>query len=447
VGAVSDEVADLAVALERVIGAGPVTGLRRLTAGASRETWTFEAGAQPLVLRRDPPGRQEPAVMAKEAACLRAAAEAGVPVPPVRLSGDGSDGVGTPYLVMDHVAGETLAPRLLRDDRYAAARRALPSELGRVLARIHRTPPVPGLTRSDRLADLRAQHDGFGEARPAVELALRWLAEHRPDPVAPTLVHGDFRNGNLVVGEDGLRAVLDWELARVGDPREDLGWLCAKVWRFGAAEPVGGFGPREELFAGYAEVAGTGPDAGAVHWWEVFAAVHWAVICRVQAERHLSGAETSVELAVLGRRAAEAEHDALLTLGLTAAAEVPDPLTTPADPGPDVLRERPGADELLEAVTTFLRTEAGGDERTRYLARVAATGLAAVRRELRVGDAERAAHTARLAALGCRDDAELAAGLRAGTLAATDPAVVEAVRAATTARVMMSNPRYLAAPP
>jgi aminoglycoside phosphotransferase (APT) family kinase protein len=436
-------------ALERVLGTGPVTGLRRLTAGASRETWLFEAGDEALVLRRDPPARQDPVVMAREAACLRAAAAHGVPVPRLRAAGDGTDGVGSPYLVMDRVEGETLAPRLLRDDRYAAARDGLARELGRVLARIHRIPAaeVPGVVETDRLADLRATHDGFGEARPAVELALRWLVEHRPDPVPSTLVHGDFRNGNLVVGEDGLRAVLDWELARTGDPREDLGWLCAKVWRFGAAAPVGGFGPREELFDGYAEVAGTRPDAAAVHWWEVFAAVHWAVICRVQAQRHLTGGEESVELAVLGRRAAEAEHDALLALGLTEAVTVPDPLTSPARPAADVLAERPTADELLAAVTTFLRAEAGGDDRTRYLAKVAATAVGAVRRELRLGDAQRAAHAARLAALGCRDDAELAAGIRRGTLDAAAPDVVQAVRAATTARVTMSNPRYLAAPP
>lgn len=441
--------ADLAGALERVVGAGPITDLRRLTAGASRETWVFDAGELALVLRRDPQARQDPVVMAREAACLRAAATHDVPVPRLRGAGDGTDGVGSPYLIMDRIAGETLPPRLLRDDRYADARRGLPRELGRVLARIHRVPltEVPGLVGTDRLAELRATHDGFGEPRPAVELALRWLDAHRPAPVPAMLVHGDFRNGNLVVGEDGLRAVLDWELARAGDPREDLGWLCAKAWRFGAAAPVGGFGPREELFDGYAEVAGERPDAAAVHWWEVFAALHWAVICRALAGRYLSGGEESVELAVLGRRAAEAEHDALLALGLTQAVAVADPLEAPVEPGADVMRERPSADELLAAVTTFLRTEVGGDERSRYLARVAATGLAAVRRELRLGDDERAAHAARLAALGCRDDAELAAGIRRGTLDVEDAALVEAVRALTTARVMMSNPRYLAAPP
>jgi hypothetical protein len=261
------------------------------------------------------------------------------------------------------------------------------------------------------------------------------------------VVHGDFRNGNLVVDVAGLAAVLDWELARAGDPREDLGWLCAKVWRFGAAAPVGGFGYREELLEGYVEVGGVRPDPAAVHWWEVFAAVHWAVICRVQTERHLDGAETSVELAVLGRRAAEAEHDALLALDLTTAEPAPDPIDALPAPDADVLRERPTADELLAAVTTFLRTEAGGDERTRYLARVAATGVAVVRRELRIGDAERAAHRDRLAALGCRDDAELAGDIRSGILDIADPRLVEAVRAATTARVLMTNPRYLAAPP
>ena len=438
----------LFVLVARVLpGAGEITSLRRLSGGASRETWAFDAGGRPLVLRRDPPGAPDAVAMAREAECFRAAAAAGVPVPELLATGDGSDGVGSPYLLMPHLAGETLPQRLLRDDRWAEVRPQLAGELGAVLGRIHAVDvaAVPSLERAaDRLTWLRDRHDAFGEPRPATELALRWLAEHRPAPVPAALVHGDFRNGNLIVDDDGVRAVLDWELTHVGDPREDLGWVCVKAWRFGSALPVGGFGTRDELFAGYEQVAGVRPDPAAVHWWEAFGCVHWAVICRIQAERHLGGGEQSIELAVLGRRAVEAEYDALLALGLTGTAEVADPLRGPPPAEPS--SARPTVDELLAAVSGYLRAErtpTGG--RDDYLAKVAANAVAIIRRSLRP-DPDRAERVTRLRALGCADDAALAAGIRSGRLSAGDPEVIAAVVGEVVAELSVANPGYLARP-
>ncbi|GAA4901355.1 aminoglycoside phosphotransferase (APT) family kinase protein [Actinomycetospora succinea] len=431
---------ELVPALAEVLG-GTVTDLRRLSAGASRETWTFEADGRRLVLRRDPPGAPRPAEMAREAECLRAAARAGLPVPPLLRAGDGTDAIGTPYLVMEHVAGESLPGRLLRDERWAAAREGMARELGRVLARIHAIDPreVPSLpTVTDPLADLRATYDGFGETRPGLEVAFRWLAAHRPPAVPPTVVHGDFRNGNLLVAPDGLAAVLDWELAHLGDPREDLGWVCTRAWRFGAQAEVGGFGSREELLAGYAEVAGAAPDTDAVRWWEVYGCVHWAVICRIQAERHLGGTERSMELAVLGRRAVEAEYDALLALGLVSGVPAVPTVARPTAERPPA--ECPTVDELLEAVRGFLADElVVGDDRSRYLARVARNALGIVARELASDPSE---HRAALAAAGCADDAELGGGLRSGALDPADGPVAAAVRSAVLTRLAVANPRY-----
>ncbi len=433
----------LAAALAEVLG-GPVTGLARLSAGASRETWSFTLDGRVLVLRRDPPDAPRPVEMVREAECLRAAARAGVPVPALVATGDGTDATGTPYLVLAHVAGESLPWRLLRDDRYAAARAGLARELGRVLARIHAVDPaeVPALEHvPDALAALRATHDAFGEARPALEVAFRWLADHRPPGVRPALVHGDFRHGNLLVAPDGLAAVLDWELAHVGDPREDLGWACVRAWRFGAAPEVGGFGSRADLLAGYAEVAGEAPDAGAVAWWEVYGCVHWSVICRVQAERHLGGTERSVEMATLGRRAVEAEYDALLALGVVDEAELAGFGAPAAAGAPDPGADRPTVDELLEAVSGFLAEElVPGDDRSRYLARVARTALGTVRREL--ADSSRPRRRELLAAVGCADDAELAARLRSGALDPGADDVRAAVRSGTLTRLAVANPRY-----
>ena len=101
--------------------------------------------------------------------------------------------------------------------------------------------------------------------RPVISLAFRWLDDHCPPPPArPCVVHGDFRHGTLIIGPDGVRAVLDWELAHIGDPMEDLGWICVNAWRFGVVDkPVGGFGSREDLWAGY-EAAG-GPPVDSRH--------------------------------------------------------------------------------------------------------------------------------------------------------------------------------------
>jgi aminoglycoside phosphotransferase (APT) family kinase protein len=438
------------VNLEQVLGE-PVADLVRLSAGASRETWSFTAGGRRLILRRDPPDVPNPLGMTREAECFRAAAAAGVPIPELVASGGGeTDGVGSPYLLMAHVDGETLPQKLLRDERFAAVRPTLPRRFGEILGRVHTVDPasVPSLERvPDPLARLVDAHAAFGEERPALELVFRWLAEHRPDPVPAALVHGDFRNGNILVGPEGPTAVLDWELAHVGDPRADLGWVCAKAWRFGHPEPVGGFGSREELFAGYEAATGLRPDPAAVHWWEVFGCAHWAVICRIQAERHLGGTEPSVEMAVLGRRIAEAEHDALLALGLTAPTRVEDALHDPERTVEPALYDRPSLDELLAAVTGFLRTElAPPDPRTAYLAKVAANALTIARRELRLGPEQRAEHRARLEALGCADDAELAAGIRGGSLPSDGPDVIAAVRASVTAQVRVANPKYLSFP-
>lgn len=310
-----------------------VRGLRRMAGGASREIWSLDAELEgqggtetlPLVLRIDPPGHQAQSSRREEFEILSVAHAAGVPVPKVYWLGEDSSTLGSCFILMERVEGETLARRLLRDERYAETRRVLCRELGEALARIHAIDPakLPFLTRpasgesaaESELNRWRQIYDSIApEPHPAIELTLRWLRTHLPGPSPIGLVHGDYRIGNVIFGEQGLRAVLDWELYHAGDPVEDLGWLCVRAWRFGNDhKPVGGLGEREELFVAYERVTGGTVDRRRAHFWEVFGNCKWAIICIMQAKTHLDGTLRSVELASLGRRTAETEIE-LVTL-------------------------------------------------------------------------------------------------------------------------------------
>jgi aminoglycoside phosphotransferase (APT) family kinase protein len=429
-----------------------VTGVRPLPGGASRESWDvrIETGGaeRRFILLRDAGDRTRypDKNVAVEAAAMTAARLAGVPA--AEIHDYGEDPLGQAYLLMERLDGETIPRRLLRDEAYAAVRPGLARRLGTVLAQIHQVDPdsVPGLPRVDALGQVTGLYQGFAEPRPALEIGLRWLAAHRPAPAADTLVHGDFRTGNLMIGADGLHGVLDWELAHRGDPRQDLGWLCTKAWRFGSVSPVGGFGARADLMAGYAAGGGSPPDEGTQRWWELYGTLRWALLCRRQAERYLAGHEASIELAVLGRRVCEQEWDILLALGHAAPVAVPDPL--------DRLERRsvrphdlPSGPDLVRAVGDFLTTKVGsGDPRLRFHARVAANALRIAQREamLAAGHAQR--HRARLAALDCEDDGELCVKIRDGSLDHRFGDVVEAVRAAIIDKLTVANPGHLAVP-
>jgi aminoglycoside phosphotransferase (APT) family kinase protein len=294
-----------------------VEGVARLPGGASRETWSFSVRrphgvSERFVLRRDPPGAPASGLRL-EAALLEAAARADVPVPRVVAAGEREKGIGTAFMIMEFVEGETIPRRILRDEHFTDVRPVLAGQCGRVLASIHRIPPaeVPGLAGGDPLEQLRGLLDRLGQAHPAFEVGLRWLAETRPPRSAESVVHGDFRNGNLIIGAEGIRAVLDWELAHLGDPLEDLGWLCVKAWRFGSPLPVGGFGTVEQLVTAYEGAGGRPVDLGSLHWWQVLGTLRWGIICIVQALTHTTGALRSVELAAIGRRVCEVEWDLL----------------------------------------------------------------------------------------------------------------------------------------
>jgi aminoglycoside phosphotransferase (APT) family kinase protein len=301
-----------------------VTNLARLSAGATNETWALDAvgehGSVPLILRRSAVGRGAGVLSLQlEAQVLSGVRTGGVPVPEVRYVLAPDDALGDGFL-MERIAGATLPAKILRDPALASVRPQLAGQLGIIAAAIHATdlariPRLPVLDAERQLDHLHSQYKAQETARPVFELAFRWLRDHLPAPVAPVLVHGDYRHGNLIIAAQGISAVLDWELAHIGDPAEDLTWLCLPPWRFGELDrPVGGFGLHEDLLAAYERAGGAPLDDSRLKWWEVLGSLRWGIMCADMPKWLRSGRDKSVERAMIARRASESELDLLRVL-------------------------------------------------------------------------------------------------------------------------------------
>jgi len=305
---------ELSAGLARVLGVSRVDSLRRLTGGASRETWRFEADGNDFVLQRVRPGR--PDGLGCEPAVLSSAFAAGVPIPEVVVDGSLLTELELPFMIVRAVEGETIARKILRDEEFAHARTILADQLGTAAAKLHSIDHsrISGLASNDQLTMYRKVLDDLGEPHPVFEIAFRWLESNRPTSKTVALVHGDYRLGNVMVNADGLTAILDWELAHVGDPMEDLAWLCVRAWRFGGAFPVAGMGTYQQLFSAYERASGVQPDPDVVRWWEILGTLKWGIMCIAQANTHLSGVSRSHELAAIGRRVCENEYDILTML-------------------------------------------------------------------------------------------------------------------------------------
>ena len=280
------------------------------------------AGRQELVLRRDAPsGVAVSHGKAEEFALLKTAFEAGVTVPePLFLCLDKR--LGRPFYIMRKVEGEARGHRLVREPAILGDGAAVAERLGEELGRIHGiTPPRPdldflplpeGSPALAAVAAYRAHLDALEWWDPALEWGLRWCELSAPPAGELVLVHQDFRTGNYMVDAGRLTAVLDWEFCAWGDPMSDLGWFCAKCWRFGRDElEAGGIGPREAFYRGYRRTSGREIDGEAVAYWEVMAHLRWAVIALQQGQRHASGVEESLDLALTGRRAETLAWDVL----------------------------------------------------------------------------------------------------------------------------------------
>jgi len=351
---------------------------------------------------------------------------------------------------MQWLEGETLGARIVRAPELAEIRPKLAEQCGAVLARIHaidlaasgldqvldRIPPSAFLEQTWK------RYQAFDTPQPMIDFTARWLHDHLPGDTDLRLVHNDFRNGNIMVSPDGIVAVLDWELAHIGDPMRDLGWLCTNSWRFGGDLPVGGFGDYADLFRGYEAVSGKPVDPERVKYWQVFGSFWWAVGCLEMAEHYRSGPDKSVERPAIGRRSTECQVDCVNLL-------IPGPvdLLPPVQPEST---DMPRADELLASVAEYLRQDVMNATRgrTRFLARVAANAVDIVQRELATDPRARQSQHDQLRALLQCDGSlaelewKLVHTLRDGSMPLDAPGLARYLRDSVVHRVAIDQPRY-----
>ncbi|MBO6702437.1 MAG: phosphotransferase family protein [Pseudomonadales bacterium] len=368
----------------------------RLSGGASQETYRLvvktSSGERKLAMRRAPGGEyvevtpQHPGLDV-EALLMKSARDVGVPEPEVFHVLTREDDLGDGF-IMEWLEGEALGARIVRSPEFEEIRPRLAYECGKVLAQIHsidldqtglreklwEIPPAEFVEQTwERYRMLETPH-------PMIDYSARWLMEHVPENCETALVHNDFRNGNFMLSPEGIVAVLDWEVAHIGDPMRDLGWICTNSWRFGADAPVGGFGEYDDLFRGYEEVSGKHVDPDHVKFWEVFGSFWWSVGCLGMAEHYRTGPDKTVERPAIGRRSSECQVDCVNLL-IPGPVEVVDPV----DPFSSL--DIPTTEELVTSVRDFLRNDVMAETKGRanFLSRVASNSLDIVLRELTLG--------------------------------------------------------------
>ncbi|MEQ9465089.1 MAG: phosphotransferase family protein [Haliea sp.] len=432
---------------------------QKLTAGASQETFRIlvstDQGDRQFALRRCPPTQQGGTTLSQigletEAQLLQLAATAGIPVPRVIHVLTESDELGEGFL-MAWLEGETLGQRIVKSEKFADIRPHLARQCGETLARLHAIDidarmrkRLPTVSPAALVQETWEWYQGLNVPAPMIDYSARWLLENLPRESRQTLVHGDFRNGNLMINESGLHAVLDWELTQIGDPVRDLGWLCVNSWRFGKAElPVGGFGTVEDLLAGYQAVSGIEISREDLRFWQVFGSFWWSITTLAMASTWRSGETPSLERPVIGRRSSEAQMDCVNLL-------VPGKFEQPEDPALDNGTQLPMPAELLEGVRTFLKDEvaASANSHFSFLAKVAANSLGIAQREFLHGPRLALAEHGRLQALlgtGGLDELrwKLAEALRSG-LPLKTPGLADHLRLTVAGQLSIDQPHYSA---
>ncbi len=428
--------AGLASALARV-GLAPPERLERLSGGANMESWRFAAGDQLCVLRRAPSAAMmagRPMDHAGEARLIRAARAAGVAAPEILVELAPQDGIGTGF-VMRALSGTPDPAAILAESDPLP----LLADIARELAATHRTDcsglPLPVLEPASAVAELRARFISYGGDRPILALALRWLESNLPPAVPPRLVHGDFRLGNLLVEQGRLSGVLDWELAHLGDPHEDLAFGCMTVWRFTRPDrPAYGLGTIGQLASAYADAGGEAFDPLRFRFWTIYRTLWWALGCLQMGGYWRDGADRSLERVVVAHRTSEQELDLLLLLEQDAPQAERDRALGPALRDREAGRGEPDAAEVITAVSEWLASDIKPllSGRKRF-------DLAVARNALGIAAREITRHPSAV-------DAVLSADLLAGRADLATPGVLARLRRMALDKLAADMPKYSALP-
>jgi len=433
---------------------GKLEQLRRLSGGASMESWAFAYGGEEFVLRRLPSGLSPDDAglrgvsLATQADIIELARTAGVTAPEVRGRLSPEDDIGEGF-IMSKAAGETLPHKILGNPDFAEAERKLTRQCARELAAIHRIPvrsitaPLEYFSPAELIRLQKEKYDEIGGHIPIYEYAFHWLDRNVPDASDKYLVHGDFRMGNLMIGHQGLSAVLDWELVRLGDPVQDIAYLCTPSWRFGQYEKVaGGFDSAESLLRAYAEASGSEVDPDRFRFWLIYSTLWWGVACMVMGQIWRSHGDRSLERTVIGRRVSEVEIDLALLFEEILPGEICSPLDWSI---PDERAEtgETGYGELLTALGEWNteHVQPGLDGHAKFQSRVAGNALGIARRQAEWGPDFREASRARLAAIGY-DHGQLCTGLSNGDIGITAPTVWDHLRLSALERLSIDQPKY-----
>ena len=411
-----------------------VENITRLSGGANMESSSFDYAGSGYVLRRAP----SPEFMVGrayghdvEAAVVRAAFAAGVQAPEVVAELSPEDQIGTGY-IMRRVEAEVNPAKIL-----AAPPPSLLNDFAREAARIHAIPldcvpalPQPGA--AELLSEMKARFMGYGGDRPVFALAFRWLEDNVPAPVEPVLLHGDFRMGNIMVDAGGLAAVLDWELAHLGDRYQDLAFGCINSWRFGYIDrPAFGVGQLDDLWATYERESGVAVDPARFRWWLVYSTLWWGLCCLQMAEFWRSGADATLERAVIGRRSSESEVDLLMLLEGDAPEAEREAIAL-QDSEPARRMGEPSSTELLEALARWVEDDVKpkAKGRDRFMAAVALNALGMLSRE--------AQHPVAV------QDKDLSDALLAGTTGLATPGLLGKLKSAALIKLAADQPKYSA---
>ncbi|NNC72895.1 MAG: phosphotransferase family protein [Sphingomonadaceae bacterium] len=437
-------------------GEGELSGLNRLSGGASMESWAFDYGGREMVLRRLPEemaergGDADPLTaisLETQAELIELARGRGVTAPEVLAVIEERNDFCKGF-VMVRAVGETLPHKILGNPDFASAEARLTEQCARELAAIHAIDPadLPGeikqVTPEMLLAEQEQSYREVEAAIPIYDYAFHWLESEIPTPAEPKLLHADYRMGNLMIDADGISAVLDWELAHLGDPMEDLSYICTPSWRFGHYEKTaGGFDSAENLIAAYEKASGSSVERSRFDWWLLYNTLWWGIACLRMGHSYRDGTAHTLERTIIGRRASEVEIDLLLQFEAMRKAEnrALDWAEPPLLPDSGEV----GYAEIVNALIEWNKEKVmpGTEGHALFEARVANNALGIMQRQAAWGQKRQDAASERLAAIGTTH-INLCAALRAGERDLDDDDLWNHLRLTALDRLSIDQPKY-----